>query len=231
MKCIKSAIDDALQLLKADNNCFNKTLKSTGSACSSAELTQCISTYLNNATIDCHKGLPPFGFFAFTKSSACAKEKDDQRKYCLLGIATGLLSVFCSCKPCKDTNSLITLVHSARRQPGVPPGGPYDEKFIDQFCDPKNPKGKDSLIIMLIHEASHSCVGSHYSKDGGGARPYLPLTKEGVAYDPCLRPDPWDIHVRFARCHKLELKNKQLQTDWISDSVLRESVRTRETHY
>jgi hypothetical protein len=66
---------------------------------------------------------------------------------------------------------------------------------IDNYC----PRFVRDLANLLVHEATHNCVGGHDTTNPTN-RPRETITAENPACDVCGRPDTYAIEKAFEKC-------------------------------
>jgi RHS repeat-associated protein len=191
-QCIKQAFELAENLLKKRNDCFTQVLRKCLSTCTSKELTDCILRALQNTKYTCaDKGVGKCHNSAHTdtqcgilKSQAALGEvwpisgwgPPDRCPVCKHPLAFANNCAFCD----QEGYGQIRTWLCRKRKEGGFGGG------IDEYC--RRPAGIQTLAQLLVHEASHSCVGGHDTTRGKGN------------CDRCLRPDATDIGEAFMDC-------------------------------
>ena len=205
--CIAEVLNLAINALK-NQDCFGELLKGHKN-CPSAQLSDCLIQALNMMAITCYdlaeNDDPPCSMyydpkrnysnpvFGQSQDNHCRPMKDSPRcDPCkpLLGFAFGD-----NCSLCDGTTSVPialcrTPMPSQGRNTPPWPGKPPVHTSIDKvYC--KNPASKNLLAALLVHEAAHSCVGSHILKPGGD---------DVLEWDPCGRPDAGVVEGRFNAC-------------------------------
>jgi len=191
--CITEAFQTALIHLKEGNmrGCFDDMLKKICSPCKSGELVDCITKMLQSARFQC-ESLRAFGGKA---AGACMKGKSNQAKdpkgACKGSTAEAKAEpAFANCSACKDANSLITLFR-------------FDIKSNIHYAhcrkEARQLGNRHCLVMLLVHEASHSCVGAHWLRKDF----QFEHVTAGIAHDACHRPDAYEIAEEFAKCHGL----------------------------
>jgi RHS repeat-associated protein len=192
--CIKKALQIALDFLKKHKDCFRRVLGDCNSSCKSPELTSCILAALERTEYTCadlgvgkcHADDPNL---AHTESR-CARLKSEAalgEVWPIVGMGPPAqcqrchhpMAVANNCSMCDE--SLGRIQTWLCRPKGAFAG-------IAQYC--RDAEGINRLAKLLVHEASHNCVGGHATTTARGK------------CDVCGRPDSSDIATGFANCLK-----------------------------
>jgi RHS repeat-associated protein len=199
-KCIQDALKLASDILKERPECVGGTLCQGGkrSSCDTLDLASCILEAFNRATFSCaDRGVggchPKPANNAGHTDTACGTLKSLVSVGIIAVVPIPDVPLVIQCNPCKspfpfandcsacpeDPTLVVTLCND--RAP--------DGKTIASYCDKGDTKG---LAALLVHEASHTCVGGHWTTGGNpGGMPTC---------DKCLRPDSSSIEAEFRKC-------------------------------
>jgi RHS repeat-associated protein len=172
-KCIAAAYNRAMRLLlnPATINCFSTILNDIGSICTSGQLVNCLIATMEATTYECAKCGSSGGY---TLRSPCIETRETEDKNCK---AKG--NKVC-CTACQEPAPHVNIC--------------YRSRFVETFCGP-NATEPDEIVNLLIHEASHGCVGPHLVPK---------LETKGILHDNCARPDAYAVDQRFAECTGLK---------------------------
>jgi hypothetical protein len=183
--CLQQALAKAQQLLMANGNCFANALAAIGGGggCSSASLTSCIQTVLSSATFVCGPYAAGGANGSASASGACLDQKAAQNAACAAGNC--LPSGAGGCGACANSSSTITVYPLTGGDPGT---------IAQNYCGYAPNIG--ALAALLVHEAGHSCVGTH-SITGN----CLQYGAGGVATTACGALDPTEMGTIFAQCN------------------------------
>lgn len=201
LKCITSAIQIAIDTLKRIPECFARIQCADGNRSGCGEsLTDCILTVLGRITISCADRGP----------NGCHKGgKNPAQTVTPCGVWKGLasLGVFPTlplpglpnvpvaiCNPCQSPFAFLNDCSACPADPGATiflcTDQAPDKKNISSYC--KDKINTQKLAALLVHEASHACVGGHETTGGNiGGKPTC---------DKCRRPDSTSIETEFKRC-------------------------------
>ena len=176
--CITAAFNRAMQMLldPATVDCFSAMLTSLGSSCKSGQLVNCLIAVLESTTYKC----AGCGAGAATLPSPCTTAKRNETADCKKTNCTA------DCKPCDQPKANVNICHF----------GSAD--FVGKYCSGEHLVDPDRIVTIIIHEASHGCVGPH-TREGDPQ-----VIDKGVGHDYCARPDAYSIQTQFAACHALK---------------------------
>jgi hypothetical protein len=193
--CIKKALNFAVNVLTKNNKCFQKLLQISGKGCTSPALTACILSALKQTKYTCAD--PGTGqchqrdHNSAHTDTPCGILKS---KATLGGVVTacGVATRYGKCQHpiaeanncdiCKAKNLGDLKTWLCRVDRGV--------GRITGYCETM--RGLKELAAILVHEASHTCVGGHDTTSQNKFR-------QGH-FDTCRRPDSYDIQKSFESC-------------------------------
>jgi RHS repeat-associated protein len=192
--CIQQA-KLAIRILKRNREtCFSLVLRLCRSKCSAAELTDCAIAALNRVSFSCSNPDKNHPDSRGRTESLCAFFKDMAARG--WNLSWGQI---CACPvPCLSpipnaANCSLCLVKAPiamilyRYGKGKP--------TIDRYC----PHSVQELANLLVHEATHNCVGGHETTNPT-RRPIRGISDQDPACDVCGRPDTYAIEKAFERC-------------------------------
>jgi hypothetical protein len=193
LKCIDTAKKLAVDILKRNRDtCFSLISRLCGRKCSTEELTDCILAALERTTYKCEEPEYCHGDSLGRTEGLCAWFKS------LAALGQNL--IFCSpfqapctspvpnannCSLCLEKSPIFAFL--CKRRLGR--GG------IDNYC----PNHIRELANILVHEASHNCVGGHGTTNPRND-PEQEITPDKPHCDPCGRPDSYAIEKSFLLC-------------------------------
>ena len=165
--------DAATLLNPAMLDCFSKMLNTIGSLCTSSELVHCLIATMETTTYECK---PCSLDESRTLPSPCTVAKKNEDEECEKTKSRA------DCTPCQNPAPNVSICYD----PGI--------DFVKLHCGPRAPN-PDALALLLIHEASHGCVGPHLRKE---------LIVNDIKCDNCTRPDAFEVEDTFAACNGLK---------------------------
>jgi hypothetical protein len=214
MDCINKAKALAISFLATHSSRFDFTLKKCqdplAKNCTTQSLTQCLIDTLNNTRYLCNS---PFtdrvcdGNWGYTRDTCVDKKDAGAANRCRAAEPSAN-----DCALCPDSrrNGLTVVL---RHMPNTYDRGRlYD---IGEFCKLWDGHTIDlgrtyitfkELVMTLVHEAAHSCVGGHSPNNLPPIIPGIPQTHQSrcntivACCDACCRPDAWAVEHAFATC-------------------------------
>jgi hypothetical protein len=196
--CIQQAKKLAIDILRRNrDSCFSIVLRQCRSKCSAPELTDCAIDALNRSSFVCSDPDPAHRGSRGRTESLCAFFKGlAARGWYLSWGQLGACPIPCfspipnaaNCSPCVVKTPIATILYRSGR-PGSIIG-------IDkEYC----PNKVRDLAVLLVHEASHNCVGGHDTTNPGDV-PGPSITANSPTCDSCGRPDTFAIGSAFREC-------------------------------
>jgi RHS repeat-associated protein len=195
MACIQKAKNLAIQVLKRNRGkCFSVILRLCGNKCSTEALTDCAIDALNTVSFSCSDPDRAHRDSIGRTESLCAYYKGlSARGWVLMWGQPRTCPVPCfsfvpnaaNCSLCPGKAPIAMILY----RNGV------GRRGIDKYC----PKSVRALANLLVHEATHNCVGGHDTTNAGQI-PTGAITDAAPACDVCGRPDTYAIESAFTKC-------------------------------